>query len=599
MTEGPALPDRRPIRRWVALLAGLLLGLGLSLPLVAPGGAAAGAAERQLELTGFQMLAEVARDGSVQVSETLTARFQGKWNGLRRQIPVLANRPGGIEPLGLRLLSASDGAGHAYRTETRRLGNDLELRVFVPGAEDASRTVVLRYRLGNGVRFYPDHDELNWNVTGNAWEIPIERVSARVQLPEAAQGLHASVYTGPLGCRGQDARLLIGEREVTAESTRRLEPGEGLTLAVGFEKGLVTPRSALQRALGWLQGRLALVLPLITGLILGRAWWLIGRDPALGSVPVVYEPPGGLPAAVLAGLAQQSVGSVSLGATLVDLAVKGHLRIEERRETVVFLPLAKHYRFSLLTSTRQWKGLAPHEAYLLEHLFPSRQVGESVDTRELRNHFYIHVPGFEKLVRQAVLAEGFYRSWPGTVRAVTLVGGIAAAMVVVVLATLLLPHDISRLQAVADPLLTGLALLATLVLIILFAWIMPSRTIRGVEVLRQTLGFQEFLRRVDGPRFNRVILTPELFERFLPYAMVAGLTKPWAAAFQGIVQAPPSWYAGSGDQFDIRGFGASLEECCSTTGSAMQSSPSSSSSSGSSGSGSSGGGDGGGGGGGF
>lgn len=600
MAEGTSAPKRRPLHRRGIRLLTLLVGLGLSLLLLLPGGdGAAGASERQLELTGFQMVADVARDGSVAVSETLTARFQGKWNGLRREIPVLARRPDGLELLGLKLVSASDGAGHAYRTETRRLGNGLDLRIFVPGAEDATRTVVLRYRVRNGVRFYPDHDEFNWNVTGNAWEIPIDRVSARVRLPEGAQGLHASVYTGPLGARGQDARLVIGEREVTAVSTRRLEPGEGLTLAVGFDRGLVTPRSATQQVLGWLQARLALLLPLVTGLILGRVWWLYGRDPALGSVPVVYEPPGGLPAAVLGSLVQETVGSVTLGATLVALAVKGHLRIEELQHTLLFLPLAKHYRFTLLTTTRQWKGLAPHEAYLLEHLFSSREIGECVDTKELRDHFYVHVPGFEKLVRQAVLAEGFYRRWPGTVRAVTLMGGIVAVVAAVVLATVLLPHDLSRLQAVADPWLTGLCLLATLVLIGVFAWIMPSRTPRGVEVLRQTLGFQEFLRRVDAPRFEKVVLTPELFERFLPYAMVAGLTKAWAAAFQGIVQAPPSWYVGSGDGFDIDGFGSSLDDCCSSTGSAMQSSPSSSSSSGSSGGGSSGGGDGGGGGGGF
>jgi hypothetical protein len=624
VAEGAPAPNRRTLHRRAAGLLALLLGLGLSLLLFVPGGGGvAGAAERQLQLTGFEMVADVARDGSMQVSETFTARFQGKWNGLRREIPVLANRPDGLEPLGLTLISASDGAGNAYRTETNHHGNDLDLRIFVPGAEDATRTVVLRYRVRNGVRFYPDHDELNWNVTGNAWEIPIDRVSARVWLPEGARGLHASVYTGPLGAKGQDARLNIDEREVTAVSTRRLEPGEGLTLAVGFEKGLVTPRSALQRALDWLQGRLALLVPLVTGLILGRTWWLYGRDPALGSVPVVYEPPGGLPAAVLGSLVQESVGSVTLGATLVDLAVKGHLRIEEL-PTLVGMPssghlsvelsieklptlnelfklLFKQYRFTLLTTTEQWKALAPHEAYLIEHLFPSREVGEIIDSKELNNHFYLHVPGFEKLVRQAVLAEGFYRRWPGTVRAVTLGASILAVVVAVVLAKVLLPYDLSRMQAVADPVLTGLCLLATLVLIILFARVMPSRTRRGVEVLRQTLGFQEFLRRVDAPRFEKVILTPELFERFLPYAMVAGLTKTWASAFQGIVQAPPSWYVGSGDGFDIDGFGSSLDDCCNVTSVAMKSSPSSSSSSssGSTGGGSSGGGDGGGGGGGF
>ncbi len=164
---------RRALRRrlWTqrgAWLLACLLSLGLALLLLAPGGGgAAGAAGRQLELTDFQMLAEVARDGSVQVRETLTARFQGSWNGIRRQIPVLANRPGGLEPLGLKLLSVTDTDGTAYRTESRQVGNEEELRIFVPGAEDATRKAVLRYRVRNGLRFYDDHDEFNWNVTGN------------------------------------------------------------------------------------------------------------------------------------------------------------------------------------------------------------------------------------------------------------------------------------------------------------------------------------------------------------------------------------------------------------------------------------------------
>lgn len=599
MSEG-ALPRFRMPRGRRDVLQTAVLVLGLSLLLLVPGGVgAARATERRLELTDFQMVAEVARDGSVQVSETLTARFEGKWNGLRREIPMLATRPDGIEPLGLGQVWAADSTGLAYRTETQYVGNDLRLRIHVPGAEDATHTVVLRYRVRNGVRFYPDHDEFNWNVTGNGWEIPIDRVTALVRLPEGATDVHASVYTGPLGARGQDARLVIGEREVTAVGSRRLEPGEGLTLAVGFAKGLVKAPSALERTLTWLQGRLALLLPLVTGLILGRIWWWFGRDPALGSVPVVYEPPGGLPAAVLGSLVQQRVDSVTLGATLVDLAVKGHLRIQQLEPSLPFLPLPKRYRFTLLTTSQQWQDLAPHGAYLLAHLFPTGEVGESINTDELRNHFYVHVPGFESLVRQAVLAAGFYRQWPAMVRAVTLTAGIGMVVAALVLARVLLPHDIFQLQTVADPLLTGLCLLVTLALILLFAWIMPSRTPRGVEVLRQTLGFQEFLRRVDSPRFNRVIRTPELFERFLPYAMVAGLTKQWASAFQGIVQSPPSWYQGSGNDFDVDSFGSSLEDCCSSTGSAMHSSPSSSSSSGSSGGGSSGGGDGGGGGGGF
>ncbi len=598
MAEG--LPAGRRRRRWSWGLAGLL-GLALALLLLAPWGAGAGlnAAERQLTLSDFQMQALVEPTGTVQVRETLTARFDGSWNGLVRQIPLLANRPGGLEPLGLRVIAVTDPEGRPYRYESSHPGSDLKLKIWIPGAENASRTAVITYRLKRGLRFYPDHDEFNWNVTGNAWEVPIEGASARVQLPPGVSRLHAAVYTGPRGAREHDASLEIGADTVTSTTTRRLEPGEGFTLAVGFAKGLVPPPSALAQLIDWWQGRLALLLPLLSAGVLGRLWWRIGRDPALGSVPVAYEPPENLPPAVLGSLVAEQVSGTALSATLVGLAVKGQLRIEQEQQKMLFLNLGKRYVFTLLGEPTQRSALLPHEAYLIETLFPSGTPGAMVSTDQLRDHYYVHVPGFERLVKQAVLAEKFFRRWPGTVRALTLLGGLGLAGAAVLLAMVLLPHDIVLLQGEAHPWLTVGSLVLTVVLVGVFAWIMPSRTSRGVEVLRQTLGFQEFLRRVEAPRMERVVLTPELFERFLPYAMVAGLTRQWTAAFQGILETSPSWYVGSGD-FDLTDFGSSLEDCFSTTTGAMQSSPnSSSSSSGSSGGGSSGGGDGGGGGGGF
>lgn len=545
------------------------------------------------------MQAVVEPTGAVQVSEIITARFDGSWNGLVRQIPLLARRPGGLEPLGLQVLAVTDPEGRPYRYESSHPGSDLKLKIWIPGAENASRTAVISYRLKRGLRFYPDHDEFNWNVTGNAWEVPIAQASARVQLPLGVSGLHASVYTGPRGARDRNATLTIGADTVASTTTRRLEPGEGFTLAVGFAKGLVPPPTALAQWIHWWQGRLALLLPLLSAAVLGPLWWRIGRDPAVGAVPVAYEPPEGLPPAVLGSLVAEQVSGSALSATLVALAVKGQLRIEQDQRKLLFLNLGKRYVFTLLGEPAQWSALRPHEAYLLETLFPSAEPGAMVSTDQLRDHYYVHVPGFERLVMQAVVAEKFFRRWPGTVRALTFFVGLGLAAAVFVLASALLPHDIVMLQGAAHPWLILVSLALTVVLVGLFAWIMPSRTTRGTVVLRQTLGFQEFLRRVEAPRLERVPLTPELFERFLPYAMVAGLTRQWAAAFQGILEAPPSWYVGSGD-FDLTDFGTSLEDCFSTTSGAMQSSPSSSSSSsGSSGGGSSGGGDGGGGGGGF
>ena len=597
------MPQSRSWRRpsfGVALFLGLALSglLSLAIPLLPNLGSAA-AAERSLELQELRMVAQVMPDGTVRVQETLTARFQGSWNGLKRRIPLLVRRETGVLPLGLQILSVTDDQGGSSRTETQTIGDESELRIYVPGASDATRTASLSYRVRNALRFDADRDVFYWNVTGNGWEIPIDRVSAEVLLPEGVKGVKAEAYTGPAGSTGRDAQLQISEsRIVQAESTRRFAPGEGLTLLVSFDKGLIAEPTPLQRQLQWWQGRLVLLLPLATGLILGGLWWRLGRDPALGSVPVAYEPPDQLSPAVLGSLVKQSVPAEALGATLVHLAVKGHLRIEPLPRPLLRLSLRRPYRFYLLNGREDWSDLEPHEVYLLDHLFDDPRAGSTVTSDALEDNFYVHVPGFERLVREAVLSHAYYRRWPGTVRAITFSVALVLVVALPIGALMLLPADLAVLQTAASPLLVPLCLGICLVLIGLFSWLMPSRTLRGVAALRQALGFRQFLRRVDAPRFNRQPLTEELFERFLPYAMVAGLTRQWTAAFSGIVQASPTWYTGNdGVDFDLDDLGSSLDDCCSSTSSAMQSSPSSSGSSG--GGGCSGGGAGGGGGGGF
>jgi uncharacterized membrane protein len=135
-----------------------------------------------------------------------------------------------------------------------------------------------------------------------------------------------------------------------------------------------------------------------------------------------------------------------------------------------------------------------------------------------------------------------------------------------------------------------------------FGLIMPARTHRGARVLEQLLGFQEFLRRVESDRFERVIKTPEMFEKFLPYAMALGVESNWARAFDDIYSTPPDWYRSSSSHgFRCHVFTGNLSRMAAVTGSAMKTAPrsSSSGSSGFGGGGSSGGGFGGGGVGGF
>jgi uncharacterized membrane protein len=134
-----------------------------------------------------------------------------------------------------------------------------------------------------------------------------------------------------------------------------------------------------------------------------------------------------------------------------------------------------------------------------------------------------------------------------------------------------------------------------------FGWFMPSRTVRGTRELEKVLGFQEFLSRVEADRMDRTIRTPEMFEKFLPYAMALGVADNWAKAFEGIYSESPRWYTGPGHVhgFHPSAFTSSLGQMSTHAATVMASAPRSSGGSGFSSGGSSGGGFGGGGGGGF
>jgi len=86
------------------------------------------------------------------------------------------------------------------------------------------------------------------------------------------------------------------------------------------------------------------------------------------------------------------------------------------------------------------------------------------------------------------------------------------------------------------------AIALTVLIIFLFGRHMNARSLLGARTRIKILGFQEFINRVDADHLKT--MSPDTFEKFLPYAMALGVEHRWAQAFQGIVHYQPGWYAG-------------------------------------------------------
>ncbi|MBI2403388.1 MAG: DUF2207 domain-containing protein, partial [Gemmatimonadetes bacterium] len=494
--------------------------------------------------------------------------------------------------LRLKLLGATDGEGGALRVESSRERHYIKYKIWVPDAQDATRTVVLRYRAANGLRFFEDHDELYWNITGDEWDVPIEAASARIELPPGATGVRAIAFNGPYGATARDAAVTVSGTTIEVVMSKPLGFREGLTAAVGWDKGLVAEPTRTEQAAGFMASNWPLAIPVVVFLGMFGLWYRVGRDPAGLPVTVQYEPPGGLTPAEAGTLIDESVDMRDITATIVHLAVGGYLKIEEQEEKK-FLGLLRHreYCFYRLDPKEGTPKLPPYELRVLGGLFQHGQ--RTVRLSDLENEFYVELPAIRSSVFDGLIQRRLYRFRPDRVRsrwaAVGVIGGVLIGGFGVVAAA----------KLTVSPAAVVVAAILTMLIVVLFGRIMPARTTLGARLREQILGFEEFLQRVESDRFNRVIKTPEMFERFLPYAMAFGVEKKWAGAFRDIYREPPTWYVG----VDPMGFNATtlssrLSDLSSRAGSTMSSSPRSSGGSGFSG-GSSGGGSGGGGGGGF
>jgi uncharacterized membrane protein len=553
---------------------------------------------RELRIENFQSETIVMADGAIDVTEKIQAHFLGgPWHGLYRTIPVEYVTPQGLNySLFLEVKRITDGSGRALKYETSRVRHYRKLKIYVPDADNSTQTISIEYAVSDALRFFDDHDELYWNVTGDDWDVPIHAASARIILPEGTTNIRANVFTGAYRSRAQNAEVDVAGNGVEVRTREPLRLHEGLTVAVAFDKGFVHEPGAAEKIALFFRSNWPLGLPLATFAVMFSLWWTKGRDPRLRPIAAQYEPPDQLTPGEAGTLVDNSADMRDVTATIVDLAVRGYIAIEEhQREQMLGLMHSKDYNFILKKERAEWAKLKAHEQALLEGLFVTGTVGETVSMSSLENHFYTNLPGIRSNIFDSLVTHGYYNRRPDSVRSSYIAAGAVVGFLVVFGGVKMASSlGMAPLTFIAAGILTGAIICG-------FGWFMPAHTEQGTRALEGVLGFEDFLVHVEADRFNSMIKTPQMFEKFLPFAMALGVEKNWSKAFQGILTQPPEWYRGSsyGPGFYPMMFTNDLSSMSTRVSSVMTSAPRSSGGSGFGGGGSSGGGFGGGGGGGF
>src|SRR6266436_201960 len=540
--------------------------------------AASGLSTRELRIENFQSETIVMPDGTIDVTETIHAHFiGGPWHGLYRTIPVEYVTPQGLNySLFLDVKRVADGNGRALKYESSRQRHYRKLKIYVPDADNSTHNISIEYTVSDALRFFDDHDELYWNVTGDEWDIPIQSASARIILPEATTNIRANVFTGAYRSRAQNADVEIAGNGVEVRTREPLRFHEGLTVAIAFDKGFVHEPTAAAKAVLFFRSNWPLGIPLVAFLLMFYLWWTRGRDPRLRPIAAQYEPPDQLTPGEAGTLVDNSADMRDITSTIVDLAVRGYLVIEEhQKDRMLGLFHDKDYNFILKKDRAEWAKLKPHEQVLLNGIFSSGTVGETVSMSSLENRFYTNLPGIKNSLFASLVTHGYYRRRPDSVRSAYIgVGVFIGALSIWVGSGVASKLGMAPLTFIIAGVLSALVICA-------FGWFMPARTEQGARALEGVLGFEDFLNHVESDRFNRMIKTPQMFEKFLPYAMALGVEKNWSKAFQGIMTKPPDWYRGSyGPNFYPLMFTSDLSSMSSRASSVMASAPRSSGGSG-------------------
>ena len=580
----------RPTR--LAFAAGLFLTLFSLFVCAAPA--------KELRIEKFSSEIVVAPNGSIDVTEVITVRFiGGPWHGLYRSIPVEYVTPQQLNySLFLTVKNIADSDGNKLKFEASRERHYRKLKIFVPNADNSTHTISIEYTVSDALRFFEDHDELYWNITGDEWDVPIQRADARIILPEGTTNIRANVFTGSFRSTAHDADVEIVGNGVEVRTRDPLRYHEGLTVAVAFDKGFVHEPTAFDKFSLFVRSNWPLGLPFVVFAIMFYLWWTQGRDPRLRPIAAQYEPPDQLTPGEAGTLVDNSADMRDITSSIVDLAVRGYMVIEEhQKDRMLGLVHDKDYNFVLKKERSEWATLKPHEQVLLNGFFTMGTVGESVSMSSLENRFYKNLPDIKSRIFESLVTHGYYRRRPDSVRASYIGVGVVIGLLSIWGGT-----GIASSMGMA-PLTFIIAGVLSAAIICGFGWFMPAHTEQGARALEGVLGFEDFLNHVESDRFNRTIKTPQMFEKFLPFAMALGVEKNWSKAFQGIMTQPPDWYRGSyGPNFYPMMFTNDLSTMSSRASSVMASAPRSSGGSGFGGGGGggfSGGGFGGGGGGGF
>lgn len=548
-----------------SMIKKLLILIGF-LFLLWPAGIKAAAGEY---ISDFNSKITVNTDSSLDIQEEISYFFPAPKHGIFRIIPTQVYKTTN-QPIKtpIKLIRITDGNNNSIDVKET---NDSTNHTISWQIGDANKTIEglqtykIHYTVQNVIRFgNANFDEFYWNLNGNFWQVPINKFTADITFPAEVtrDNTEISIYSGAYGAK--DANLATsGWNNNTLEisSQREFVAGSGLTVSVTTPKNIFTPvPPTFWEKYGAKLQYLFLVLPLLMFLIGFALWTKYGRDPKIiGPIVPEFGIPEDLSPLEMGVLIQNGgISNNFISAAIVNLAVKKVIKIEETTK--------KKYTLILLDKNAK---VSESEKILIDKLFDGK---EKVALEDLKNEFYEDIPAIHKNVSAKLKKDGLITEGAWYVQIVFIALAILFFILMIVLSAF-------------NAWLT-LSFIFSIIFLIIFTIIMPRRTVKGATLMKKVEGFKLYMKTAERYRqeFNE---KENIFEKYLPYAMVFGIVNEWTKSFAKIYQEihhqdyfttyHPVWFMGiASGAFNPDIFSANISSMTSQMSSTLSSSPSSS-----------------------
>lgn len=485
------------------------------------------------KIESFDSELTLAKNGELSVVESINVNFgSAKCDSFVRRIPFRFSHGKARYTTLLHIDQVTTSSSSSVPFVEKCQGDEVNLKI---GKEDVAlsgqHTFIVRYRVLRAVTFANGLPQLYWNATGYDWQFPIKKASVHFVPPAGVttKQLHAASSVGALGARNAaQTEVQLTKVNFTASN---LKPGQGLSVLVTLPTGAVERPSEWLLAMWYLRDWYpAVVLPLFTAIVLYLYWWCYGRDPSAGKViGVEWDPPSTLTPAEVGTLIDEKCDDPDVVSTLLDLAVRGYVKIREVPFNGFFYLSNKDYEFEL-TNTN-WEGLKPYERLFLTSLFTidktyaSRQKGE----------FGAYLRPIKEEIYKSLVTDGYFVRHPEEDRRIFHTTGIVL-MLNSVAALVMTMKGANWLPFAAGFYFAG-------VITCVAASSMPKRTSKGCEILRQCVSFRRFATMAEKKRIEAIAKEdPTIFGRLLPYAIILGCADRWAEQFKDVVVQRPQWF---------------------------------------------------------